>query len=124
MDVKIQRAREDLSRMFDAAKGDDGSYAYLINRTMYIDSDNISPSMITMYSSKTNDTYTKISYQMYGTIDLWWLVCKMNGITNPFAPLQVGTVLKLLNADQVQKIVMVALDSSEKMYKNSTINQS
>ena len=97
--VTTQRSKDDFSRIFDTVAGADGFNRYLINRGMYLNSANISPSMITMYTVRLNDMYTNISFNFYGTIDLWWLVCKMNDINNPFERLNPGTILNHLPYD-------------------------
>ena len=114
--------RDNLARTFDVARGPDGFDRYLVNRGMYISADNVSPQMVTMYEVKDNDTYTKISFAFYGTIDLWWLVCKVNGIVNPFDTLNTGTVLRVLKREYVNGIVYPAMDATEASYAGSTVN--
>ena len=121
--INLKPNKDDFSRTLDIVRGDDGFYRYLVNKGMYIDASNISPAMVTMYEVKTNDTYTKISFNFYGTIGLWWLVCKMNGVTNPFTILNPGTVLTILNRDYVNSIVYPAMDKVQQMYAGSTVNQ-
>ena len=120
--VTTQRSKDDFSRIFDTVAGADGFNRYLINRGMYLNSANISPSMITMYTVRLNDMYTNISFNFYGTIDLWWLVCKMNDINNPFERLNPGTILKILNREYVNSIIYPMMDAAEKAYVNSTVN--
>ena len=37
---------------------------------------------IIMITGKTS--WTKLSFDQYGSINLWWLICLTNGILNPF----------------------------------------
>jgi streptogramin lyase len=37
----------------------------------------------------------KVSFNAYGTVDLWWVVGAFNGIVNPAAELAAGTLLKM-----------------------------
>jgi hypothetical protein len=54
-----------------------------------------------VYELKETDTWTGISYIYYGTISLWWLICKFNGIKNPFTDILPGRIIKI----PVKKIV-------------------
>ena len=36
-----------------------------------------------------------ISYRVYGTHDYWWVICIINGVTDPFSQFPAGTVLQL-----------------------------
>ena len=117
-----KRPMEDFSRIFDVSQDGSGFNAFLVNRGMYINSTNIPPSMVTVHSVEPNDTYTKISYKYYDTIDLWWLVCKMNNVVNPFEQLQTGTLLKILNKQYVQKMIFPAMDKMEKLNAKSNVN--
>jgi hypothetical protein len=58
-----------------------------------------------VYSVKYNDTWISISYKMYGTIDLWWLICSYNQITNPIELPEAGTQLKILKSDYVYLVL-------------------
>lgn len=40
-----------------------------------------------------------ISYKIYGTVDLWWLICAVNDIMDPFTELTLGRVLKVPTID-------------------------
>lgn len=57
------------------------------------------------YTVAPHDTWVYISYKYYKTIDLWWLVCEYNGITNPTQMPEVGTTLKLLKAGYVYNVL-------------------
>jgi len=52
-----------------------------------------------------NMPYTLISYKLYGTILLWWLICSANNITNPVFYLEPGTKIKVLKPDLVSAVV-------------------
>jgi hypothetical protein len=52
---------------------------------------------------------TTLSYNAYGTIDLWWLILVINNITNPIKGLPAGKKVRLLKPEYVEQI----LDSIE-----------
>ena len=49
--------------------------------------------------------YTLLSYKMYGTTLLWWLICATNNITNPVFFPQPGTKLKILKPEIASTIL-------------------
>ena len=80
---------------------------YSINKSIYFSNvDNMSPNNFTFYECKEKDSWSTISYSFYDTIELWWLICKVNNITDPvaFSPLP-GQNIKLLNKDLVPSIL-------------------
>ena len=36
-----------------------------------------------------------ISYKLYGTVNFWWILMLVNGITNPLCDMEVGQILKI-----------------------------
>ena len=49
--------------------------------------------------------WTNISYQIYGTILLWWLVCAVNNIQNPVFFPKAGTTLKFLKPAYARSVI-------------------
>jgi hypothetical protein len=47
----------------------------------------------------------KNNYHSSSTIRLWWIVCIVNGITNPFIKPTPDTRIKILNRNIVDEIV-------------------
>lgn len=45
--------------------------------------------------------WDNISYDIYGTPYLWWVVALFNDVTNPFEELEEGTNLKVLKVDHL-----------------------
>lgn len=50
-------------------------------------------------------SYTFISYKLYGTILLWWLVCAVNQIQNPVFFPKAGTKLKYLKPQYARLVI-------------------
>jgi hypothetical protein len=57
------------------------------------------------YISDYTDTWYSISYRVYGTLNLWWLVCLYNNIPNPFERIKARTVLKVLKPEMVGIVI-------------------
>ena len=48
--------------------------------------------------------WTTISYEQYGNIDLWWLICLINNIKNPIKYIEPGQELKILKQEYVSLV--------------------
>jgi len=57
------------------------------------------------YSIDYNDTWVSISYKIYATMELWWLLCSYNQIINPIKMPEAGTKIKFLQPDYVYVIL-------------------
>ncbi len=57
------------------------------------------------YNIQYNDTWVLISYKMYGTMDLWWLICLYNKIDNPIQMPEAGNKIKILKSEYVYPIL-------------------
>jgi len=92
---------ENFANLFNVYKRNNNDLSYSINKGMYFNNvDNLAPNTFSMYRCKEKDSWSTISYQFYDTIELWWLICKVNQITDPVenAPTP-GTKIKLINKD-------------------------
>jgi len=82
----------------------DNKYYYNLLQTIAFP-DNLPNSFFIQYVVGNQDAWSLISYKMYNTIDLWWIILLANAITNPLEPLIPGTVLKIPNAAIVQDVL-------------------
>jgi hypothetical protein len=57
------------------------------------------------YNITHNDTWHLISFKNYNTMDLWWLICAYNQITNPVKMPEPGTQIKILKSSYVSAII-------------------
>jgi hypothetical protein len=53
------------------------------------------------YLTKSQDTWYSISYDFYGTLNLWWMICLYNQIINPTVPISRDKTLKILKPEYV-----------------------
>jgi hypothetical protein len=53
-------------------------------------------SFFNTYETENDDWWDNISYVVYGTPHLWWVVCLFNNVFNPFEELEDGQNLKIL----------------------------
>lgn len=81
------------------------NYFYNLIGTVNIPED-LSPDTYANYTVMTDYMpWTLISYKVYNTMDLWWLICSTNNIQNPLEFPKAGTVLKVLTPDYVSAIL-------------------
>jgi hypothetical protein len=52
-----------------------------------------------------NDTWVSISYKIYGTMELWWILCSYNQIINPIKMPDAGTKIKYLKSEYIYIIL-------------------
>lgn len=96
---------KDLSNLFTVAKTD-GEQHYLINKSIYIKgASNPTASNFGTYIKKETDTWPLMSYKIYGEIDLWWLLCKVNNIIDPTAEITNGAEIRYLKKEVVDSIL-------------------
>jgi len=82
-----------------------GYYFYNILKTIRVDTDNIDNKYIYLHRVNRSAPYTSLSYQLYGNIDLWWLICVINNIDNPIEFIEPGTLLKIIKKQYVSVVI-------------------
>jgi len=50
--------------------------------------------------------WTTLSNEIYGTQDLWWLICLVNSIYNPINNPTLGEVYKIIKPDYINPILV------------------
>lgn len=92
--------------VYDDYKLGIGYKSYNLNRGITISGlDKIPATELTTYKVKEGDNLNIISYNIYGTIQLWWLLAKINNITDATLKLQPGWELYTLNKTNVNQIL-------------------
>ena len=54
----------------------------------------------------SNKPWTTLSNEIYGTQDLWWLICLANKVYNPINNPALGEVYKIIKPDYVSPILV------------------
>ena len=52
---------------------------------------------VDLYECNDSDWFENISYRNYKRADLWWIVCRVNNIQNPFEDINPGQNLYIMN---------------------------
>ena len=93
------------ANLFNVVNLGEKSY-FNINKTIVFKNiDDIGLNYYSTYTIKDGDNWTGISFKFYKTIKLWWLICKVNDIKNPFTELIPGKVIKILEKTVVDNIL-------------------
>jgi hypothetical protein len=67
--------------------------------------DDIDDRYVGYFSLDRNVPWTIISFNIYGTIFLWWSITELNKISNPVILPKTGTTLKYIKPEYIKQIV-------------------
>ena len=102
----------DLENMFDVFTDKRNNIVFDLNKTLYI---NVDPSRLPVYECTAEMHWTLISYKLYGTTRLAWLLWKINKVDagNIFVAKQPGEKVKYIPQKYVETIVSDINDFDE-----------
>jgi hypothetical protein len=83
-----------------------GKYEFRSNKTIIIiGSEQASQELYSLHKISSSDSWASISNQYYETTDLWWIICKFNGIINPNVMPKSGSIIFIPKSDVVNTIL-------------------
>jgi len=103
--VRTTLSNNSYANLFNVINKGEKSYFNLCKNINFKNLDYLSTDLYSTYEVNNLDTWTGISYKMYQTYELWWLICKFNKIKNPFTELEEGKVLKIPSKELVEVIL-------------------
>tara|TARA_Y100000310_G_C20676403_1_gene813329 strand:+ start:189 stop:557 length:369 start_codon:yes stop_codon:yes gene_type:complete len=114
MKTELNKKRNEISEMsnvsdisyesiFNVYKDDD-FYGYNILKTVQIPQD-IDHDFIEYIRIDGKMAWVTISNNVYGTIQLWWLICVTNKILNPVLNPSPGTIIKVIKPEYVADVI-------------------
>jgi hypothetical protein len=102
---ELPRLNQDrYENIFNVYLNEDNKYYYNLLQNISFPTD-LPEGMFTKYTVSPGDTLPYISYKLFGTINMWWVICLINQITNPTTKLEPGTILRVLNNDTLRVIL-------------------
>lgn len=104
-DYGLEVSYNNLSNFFEVIPFPEGPMFNLHKVLTIANTDMIPINYFVEHTIEEGDMLPIISYKYYNTIDLWWIICKFNNITDPFEPLIGGQVLKIPTSDIVKQIL-------------------
>ena len=112
MEGKYQSSIENLpilgnnryENIFKLYQTEDREYYYNLKTSITFPSD-IDDLYIDSFTLDRNVPWTIISYNIYGSIFLWWCITELNKISNPVILPKTGTVIKYIKPQYIKQIV-------------------
>ena len=103
-------SNKDLAQMFHVYVSEDSEgnkiNVYNTMRTIYFSNiDNIPKSYFEYYKVMNNDSWNLISYKLYGTIELWWMIVKLNNIPDPTFEPEEDTYIRYITKEKVNQVL-------------------
>lgn len=82
-------------------------YIYNVLKRVDIDISQADAETFTVTNLKSEAPWTNISFQLYGTTDLWWLIyiCNKDVVSNPVQLVPGGTALKVIKSHKLRTII-------------------
>ena len=82
-------------------------YIYNILKTVHIDVDSLPNASFDMYKTPVEMPWTILSHNVYGTMDIWWLIYITNKDTfnSPLQLIPGGTLIRLLKMNRIRDII-------------------
>ena len=90
--------------IFRVYKTQGNQYYYNLLQSIYI-SNAIDPNKTFVMNVTQDLPWSIISYNAYGTTELWWLIALVNGIDNPVNGLTTGTTLTCIRPEYIPAVV-------------------
>lgn len=86
--------------------GEDYIFFNLLKKiNLLSDSNDFNPLYFNTFNIDVDIPWVTISYNLYNTLNLWWLVCLCNNITDPTKNPQLGTTIKALKPKYVNFVI-------------------
>lgn len=98
---------ENYENIFDVFTDEDGRYYYNLLQTISFPQ-NLPSGYFDEYNIVYGDTWPYISYKLYNTPNVWWIILLANNIKNPINSLVPGTKIKAPKI-QLVKVILAEL---------------
>lgn len=98
----------DLDGFFDIYEDSDKNYFFNLNSTLYL---KIPETRLLKHKLTANLFWTTISYQLYGTTRLWWLLMKLNHVKGSeiFDNIKAGEEILYMSKEDVKSFIVPTL---------------
>ena len=89
--------------VFKVAKSDKFFFYNIIKKISV--PDDLQSDIYFEYRINSKKPWTTLSSEVYGTQDLWWLICLVNKVYNPINNPELGAVYKIIKPDFINVIL-------------------
>lgn len=95
---------ENIFNLYELENSEGNKYVFynILNKVSF--PDGLSEALFDYYKIEDKIPLTALSYNIYNTQYLWWLIMAINEIKNPVKCIEPGSVLKILKADYLDLI--------------------
>jgi hypothetical protein len=96
---------ENIFNMYEFTNSNDDSYVFynILNKVQL--PNNLDESIFEYYKVDSEMPLTTISYNIYKSQHLWWLIMAINKIRNPIKLLDRGSIIKIIKIDYLDIIL-------------------
>lgn len=110
IDFPYTPPKGDLSSLFSVEQSENGdgsvSTFYNLNDGMTIEGiEDIPADYVKSYRVSAGDTLKSISWKLYGSIDYWWIVAKLNRMGDAFTEFEPGARLLVVDKNMLDSII-------------------
>ena len=103
-DIHYTLSPQQYENIFNVYTDSNIGYFYNLLKKVNFPSD-LSNDVYDVYTIQPSDTWPLISWKMYNSIILWWVICSLNNIENPLIMPPVGTEIKILKIRYLQGVL-------------------
>jgi len=102
----VEKNRFSFLRLFNTLLDEDRETKFLnIFRSYVVNEDSFTEiGFFNTYEVANGDYWDNVSFNLYNTPYLWWVIALLNNITNPFEELDEGDILNVLKDDYVYQL--------------------
>jgi hypothetical protein len=99
----IEKSSYSFLRLFNTLLDEDRETKFLNIFRSYIANDNVfsQVAFFETYEVSNGEYWDNVSYNLYKTPFLWWVIALLNNIVNPFEELEDGDILNVLRNEYV-----------------------
>jgi len=103
----VERNSFSFLRLFNILLDEDRETKFMnIFRSYIVNEDILSDiSFFETYEVSNGEYWDNVSYNLYNTPYLWWVIALLNNISNPFEELEDGDLLNVLRDDYVYQLI-------------------
>lgn len=95
---------ENFENIFNVYTDESERYYYNILQNIALP-DNLPDGYFTTYHTTYDDTWPYISYKLYETPNLWWIILPFNSVSDATQPIVPGTSIKALKVPFVKNVL-------------------
>ncbi len=103
-DISYTLSPQQYENIFNVYTDPNIGYFYNLLKTINFPAD-LSSDVYDVYTLMPSDTWPLISWKVYNSIMLWWVICALNNIQNPLIMPPAGTEIKILKVRYLQNVL-------------------